>query len=154
MVRRGKDLVPRLSRTSTPLERYWSKVAKRGPDECWPWLAKCTAKGYGQFSVNRTMVPAHRWGYEQSVGPIPDGLTLDHLCRNEWCQNPAHMEPVTSGENSRRAIAHDSYQRNKPACPQGHPYEGENVHHYNGKRVCRTCKREKMRARRAAEKAA
>lgn len=75
-------------------ERFWLKVDKRGPDDCWEWKAgRCL--GYGQFWNNVRDMPAHRFAYEAVVGPIPEGLTLDHLCRNKGCVNPAHLEPVT-----------------------------------------------------------
>jgi hypothetical protein len=81
-------------------DRFWEKVDKSG--ECWLWQAgKCA--GYGRFFVPGSRpVPAHRWAYEALVGPIPDGLVIDHLCRNPACVNPAHMEPVTIVENVRR----------------------------------------------------
>jgi hypothetical protein len=96
--------------------RWWSKVDKRGPDECWPWTDPLT-KGYGRFVVrNEYEVGAHRWGYLHLVGPIPEGLDLDHLCHthdpfcaggadclHRRCCNPVHLEPVTPEENGRRA---------------------------------------------------
>ena len=82
-------------------DRFWEKVDKRGADECWPWQAGFGTGGYGLFGVGSRsdgttrMKSAHRVAYELSVGPIPEGLQIDHLFRNLACVNPAHMEPVT-----------------------------------------------------------
>lgn len=90
----------------TPAERFWPKVDRSGgPNACWPWLKATDDDGYGAFSIGPQSVIAHRFAYEDLVGPIPDGLTIDHLCRFTGCQNPVHMEPVTFAENARRAIA-------------------------------------------------
>lgn len=87
---------------------------RRGDDECWPWNAGCTPGGYGEFTLEKTTVYAHRWAYEQAYGPIPEGLAVDHTCHNSdlncpggvcahrRCVNPAHFEAVTSQENLRR----------------------------------------------------
>lgn len=74
---------------------------------CWNFTGICTKQGYGHVSTNRRgkviTRKAHRLMYEQCVGPIPEGLTIDHLCRNPRCINPAHLEPVTATENTRRS---------------------------------------------------
>lgn len=85
----------------TPEDRFWAKVDKCR-DGCWVWTAKGTPAGYGQFRVDGVDVYAHRFSYELHVGPIPDGLQIDHLCRVTSCVNPAHLEPVTGAENLRR----------------------------------------------------
>jgi HNH endonuclease len=73
---------------------------------CWTWQLKIHGKtGYGVTRVKRHDYLAHRWYYEQAKGPIPAGLQIDHLCRNRNCVNPAHMEPVTPMENTRRSQA-------------------------------------------------
>lgn len=85
-------------------ERFWEKVEKRGPDECWEW-GGTVADGYGRFregGFGSSPVRAHRVAYKLLVGPIPEGLVLDHLCENRGCVNPAHLEPVTNRENLRR----------------------------------------------------
>lgn len=76
---------------------------------CWVWQKQCTPNGYGRKWVDGTGVLSHRWYYEQAVGPIPEGLQIDHLCRVKRCCNPAHLEAVTGTENRRRAskVTHD-----------------------------------------------
>ena len=82
-------------------DRFWAKVDKG--IFCWDWLGG-KSNGYGRFWVEGRLVQAHRWAYETMVGPIPEGLTLDHLCRVRYCVNPSHLEPVTLGENIRRSF--------------------------------------------------
>ena len=77
--------------------RYAEKIRPEG--ECWVWNAYCMKNGYGLTSKNRRTVLAHRLIYEILVGPIQEGLELDHLCRVRACVNPAHLEIVTKGEN-------------------------------------------------------
>lgn len=86
--------------------RFMSFVAKTG-DGCWRWTGSRSGSAleYGQFSwriMGRPMMGAHRAAWELFRGPVPDGLTLDHLCRNTLCVNPTHLEPVTQAENNRR----------------------------------------------------
>ena len=87
-----------------PLEvRFWSQVNKAG--DCWEWTGSLR-RGYGRFKTGRTSVTAHRFSYEHMVGPIPEGLELDHLCRNTACVRPDHLEPVTRLVNVRRSLPH------------------------------------------------
>lgn len=83
-------------------DRFWEKVDVE-PGQCWLWTA-CTKNGYGVIWVDaeHRAEEAHRVAYELLVGPIPEGMTIDHLCRVTRCQNPDHFELVTAGENSRR----------------------------------------------------
>ncbi len=133
---------------------FWDRVRVL-ENGCWEWTgtrqtAQAPAAGYGQVIVDGQRCPAHRVAYEALVGPIPQGLECDHLCRNRPCVNPSHIEPVTSSVNTLRG---DHWERRKKHCPQGHPYDEENTHRYRGQRVCRRCDREGRRAKRAAKQA-
>ena len=138
-------------------ERFWSKVDRCGPDECWPWLAGKT-KGYGTICLKIGDVwrsrRAHRLVYAALIGPIPEGLTLDHLCRNHDCCNPGHCEPVTNKENILRGTCPTAVNARKTHCPQGHPYSEENTQvGPTGWRYCRICARANDRQYKARKRA-
>lgn len=88
---------------ATVLERLTAAYAVNPETHCWDWVARKDRDGYGAIKANRKLWRAHRLSYELHVGPIPSGLQLDHLCRNRGCVNPAHLDPVSSRENTRRA---------------------------------------------------
>ena len=85
-------------------ERFWAKVGK-GPD-CWLWLGAPSGAGYGMIKHGGRPQYAHRVSYEVNVGPIPDGMQVDHKCRNRMCVNPKHLRVVTDGENKQNLVAH------------------------------------------------
>jgi hypothetical protein len=118
---------------------FWLKVDGDDYHSCWTWMGcRETASGYGAFTpTTGVTVKAHRFAYESMVGPIPEGLHLDHLCRTRLCVNPWHLEPVTPQVNTWRGMGHGK----ETQCPQGHPYDTENTYHYRGRRYCRPCKR-------------
>jgi hypothetical protein len=120
-------------------------------DQCWIYECTPTPRGYGKVCVDRVPRLAHRVVYEALVGPIPDGLTLDHLCHNTLCVNPAHLEPVTASENTRRQWRDGranagAANREKTHCRNGHPFAGDNLYvKPSGERCCRTCRRERRK---------
>ena len=97
--------------------RIEAKIAVRG--DCWEWTAYTDPKGYGHVWDGETVGKAHRVVYEILVGPIPDGLELDHLCRNTGCVRPDHLEPVTPIENARRTRVAE-YVARGVECKRGH----------------------------------
>lgn len=82
--------------------RFSKKFDGSNPGSCWVWTAAKAHHGYGKFKIGDKLWAAHRVAYWLRRGPIPDGLTLDHLCRNPSCVNPEHLEPVSATENKRR----------------------------------------------------
>lgn len=129
-------------------ERFWSKVEKSGgPDACWLWTAGKT-RGYGAFKTETgQMVRAHRWAYQALVGPIPVGLTIDHLCRNHSCVNPAHLEPLSNRENLLRGESMTARQARQTHCKNGHPFDLFNTRWERKGRRCVICEREYRRRR-------
>jgi hypothetical protein len=146
--------------------RFWSKVDRRGPDECWPWIGlRQTARGYGVFSQGNRSVRAHRFVYELRVGPIPAGYSIDHRCHkvdecaggptcpHRLCCNPAHLLPVAPGVNntSERCISRNA---EKTHCPRGHEYTPENTKMLgSGSRACYACAKASGAARYQAKMA-
>lgn len=133
-------------------DKFLSKV-RQGPD-CWEWAGWKERDGYGvQWVTGVGNRRAHRIAYELWVGPIPDGLTLDHLCRNRGCVNPAHLEPVTSVENVARGDTPSVRNRAKTHCDHGHEFTPATTYaRAGGKRECKVCVRDRMRARRARQR--
>jgi hypothetical protein len=102
--------------------------------DCWLWQGALDTAGYGSIKGDdgRTR-SVHRLVYEALVGPVPEGLVLDHLCRARQCCNPDHLEPVTPGENYRRSLT--------GRCKYGHPLDKQ----YGRQRFCSVCARERWR---------
>lgn len=145
------------------IERF-NKKTTPGANGCIEWTGGLNGAGYGQFYVG-TSTPgrraegetgkgyAHRWSYEYHVGPIPQGMHLDHLCRNRKCVNPAHLEPVTIGENLLRGVGPSAVNARKTHCESGHPLSGENLYTHPTKnmRRCRECDRRRIQNARKAQ---
>lgn len=109
------------------------------------WIVEKYTNGYGRLYAHGKTWLAHRISYEVFVGPIPEGMEIDHVCRVTNCIQPTHLEPVTRAENMKRA--------QKTVCKRGHPLSGKNISTSNGTRQCLKCRaiREaKRRARRVA----
>lgn len=157
----------------TEADRFWPKVEKNGPTPdyrpglgpCWLWTGSRDTLGYGKFrpfpfptTNGSTVHLAHRWAYETLVGAIPDGLQLDHLCRNPRCVNPVHLEPVTHRENILRGVGPTAINARKTHCPAGHQLTPETLTQGDfrrGIRKCRICARRaesRYRKRRRAAK--
>jgi hypothetical protein len=142
-------------------DKFWEKIAKR-ENGCWLWIGSLSNAGYGRFdggaafrAAHKTRI-AHRLAFMAIKGAIPEGLTLDHLCRNRACVNPDHLDPCPIGENVRRSPV---WNGNKTHCPAGHQYTNDNVKvSSRGERCCKTCRnqqaRDSKRRARAAARAA
>lgn len=127
-------------------ESFWDKVAEQA-DGCWHWTGATDSAGYGRFRPHdpTTTNMAHRVAYLALVGPIPDGLQLDHLCRVRKCVNPDHLEPVTARENILRGYGRGANEARQTRCQNGHPLSGDNLYiKPNGRRQCRQCNRDRQ----------
>lgn len=121
-------------------------------DGCWYWMVSLDHWGYGIMSgvFGKKSAKAHRVSYELFVGPIPGRLPLDHICRNHRCVNPEHLQPVTQGENNRRA------GERRTVCRNGHPWgDTLTVRRRNGKveRWCKLCNDDRNRRSKARRQA-
>lgn len=154
-------------------ERLWANVDKDGPvpehrpdlGPCWIWTGRAQGRGHGQIMLDGKHLGTHRVAYELLVGPIPEGLVLDHLCHNgsgcrggedclhRRCVNPAHLEPVTMRENVLRGEGPAAKQAAQTRCIRGHEFTPENTRiRANGSRQCLTCHNLRRREQRAARK--
>lgn len=160
-------ITPTLSATGL----FWSKtridtdcgcrlcvVSVDPASKCVIWAGAKTVDGYGKAWDGTQDVKAHRMAYVLAAGSIPDGLQIDHLCRNRACVSPAHLEPVTGQENLMRGDTHQARNAAKTHCDQGHEFTPENtrVHaptkkYPNGRRSCRACHRQWSREWRARQ---
>jgi len=132
---------------------FWRHVDKCGPvptyapalGPCWLWTACLTDKGYGKLGRKGIMYLAHRWAYAAEAGRWPE--ELDHLCRVRCCVRPSHLEDVDHRTNTLRGETISALAASRTHCPQGHPYEGDNlIREKDGSRKCKTCKYKYFRA--------
>lgn len=128
----------------TVVIRLWARLLPDRETGCLLWTGSQTNTGYGHMHVGNATRMTHRVAYELLVGPIPEGLVLDHLCRRPLCANPAHLQAVTMAENVRRGngpAAAGARMRAKTHCPAGHEYDAANTYvRPDGRgRTCRQC---------------
>lgn len=127
------------------LERFSTPEPNTG---CWLWVGGLIPQGCGMVAFGGKHRRAHKAAYEALVGPVPDGLVLDHLCRQRSCVNPSHLEPVTQQINAWRGAGITGENHRKTTCKRGHPYVGWNLMSRGAWRGCRTCKNAMARVRR------
>lgn len=123
------------------IEDFMTRVRAQ-EDGCWKWtypLKRCPNGDYGSCHLNGQNMGAYRAAWILFRGPIPDGLTIDHLCRNTRCVNPDHLEPVTHRENVLRGEGLAAVNARKTHCIRGHEFTAENIIRNGRKRACRTC---------------
>jgi hypothetical protein len=118
---------------------------------CWEWRGKPSQYGYGRARVDTQLWLAHRWVWTVLVGPIPEGMTLDHLCRNHICVNPDHLEVVTLAENKRRGYSPPAINARKATCKRGHDMKNP-LNKRRGRGGCAVCHRMDERERRSLTK--
>lgn len=131
------------------IKKLMERVTVDPESGCWNW-DKPIQCGYGRAQLNGTKTLAHRVVYQLIKGDIPEGLDLDHLCRNRACVNPDHLEPVTRSENLRRGFI-------SRGCKNGHPFNEDDfsvVHRSNGSNEwrCKVCHRERNRKAKQAKR--
>ena len=127
----------------TALDRFHSKYVVDEVTGCMIWTGSRSPTGYGRLYVGGVDAYSHRFAYEQFVGPIPDGLVIDHLCRNRGCCNPEHLRVCTNRENTLAPGSESpaAIHAVKTHCPDGHPYDAANTYNYRGHRHCLECRR-------------
>lgn len=137
--KRAGELPPKLDPIVRTQRTFWSRVVKT--EHCWEWRGYVSRYGYGQFAFSPGKTHrAHKLAWEWQNGPVPNGLVLDHLCRNRACVRPEHLEPVTPRTNALRGIGVTAVNSRKRFCKQGHEFTTENTRiGTSGGRICRTC---------------
>ena len=125
----------------TPGRRFWPRVDRGHPMDCWNWRGHCYSNGYGKLIWEGTRTNAHRVAFAVSGGALVPGMVIMHLCDNPLCCNPAHLKQGSHSDNTRDAIAKGRWpqlQRQKSVCGRGHSMSNAYMFK-NGSRCCRAC---------------
>ena len=136
--------VAKHSKAHSITDKFWRGVQKT--DSCWLWTGSKQPNGYGYIhakynNAGRVNLKAHRVAYELLVGPIPDGLVIDHLCNNRGCVNPEHLRPSTNRDNVLRGASPCAKNAAKTHCKRGHSFSLDNTYvRPSGERECLTCR--------------
>jgi hypothetical protein len=130
-----------VTKLTDPKVRFDAKVSVVPITGCWLWLGTIDRDGYAKHRLPDRWVSGHRFAYQAYRGEIPEGLTLDHLCRNRWCVNPAHLEPVTTRVNTLRGDGPSAVYARSTHCIREHSFDDHGYRDSRGKRQCRVCSR-------------
>lgn len=127
-----------------PIERFRARYVQNDETGCWEWQRNLMKNGYGRFCLYADgSVLAHRFAYEHFVGPIPEGMHVDHLCRNRRCVNPDHLEAVTPTENNIRSVPFRKKLATETHCANGHRWTDKTRYvSPSGTIACRACRNE------------
>lgn len=116
--------------------RFFKHIAGENEQGCWIWDVPHPESGYGQFGGGT----AHRWSFEFFRADIPDGLEIDHLCRNRACVNPWHFDPVPTVVNVLRGFSPPAINARKTHCIRGHEFTAANTYRAPSRPRARTCR--------------
>lgn len=163
----ARPILSQIKDAERTIARFWSKVDKRGPEDCWEWRGHIGSNGYGRFHAGTSDVPAHRFALAVAadIEPDPEKVVM-HLCDNPPCVNPSHLREGTYSENARDAIAKGRMtpvaRKPRTHCKLGHPVSGDNLlmrfdvrfgRAYPACRQCENAKYKKYHARLKAKEA-
>lgn len=124
----------------TVLDKFFKKIDITPDSECLLWVGWNNGRGYGKIRINGRQCLAHRVIWEHSEGKIPDGMAIDHTCRNRACVNTAHLRLVTWGQNAvENSTGLSAANKQKTHCHKGHLFDEENTYLLHGARLCRRC---------------
>lgn len=144
--RKAGTLPPKVGQRRTDVNSVFRRL-REGRGGCWIWTGATSSSGYGLVKVGGRQTSVHRLVYEELVIGIPDGLVLDHLCRNRACANPEHLEPVTQRVNVLRGVSAAAAAARATHCGNGHEYNERNTRVTGNRRECRVCDRERRMKR-------